>query len=108
MINNDIMNAVWQPESELINRRVSLAKREALRKILEGLPSQVGMQSREELIAALVSSNRKRSRLNNEIKGRVINAFRYGKRSREIGQMFGISVSSIQNIKKAAGLVNSR
>lgn len=50
----------------------------------------------------------KRTRITDELKSKVIAAVKAGGKGAAIASQFGISVPSLQNIKKAAGLIKAR
>ena len=86
---------------------------------LSGLHKEVGLESTEALIAALRSLGKsprksaaprkgKRTRITPAIKQGVGKAVEAGKKGAEIARQFGISIPSIQNIKKELGLVKTR
>ena len=102
---------------------------------LAGLPSEYGFDSLEDFIKALKSAGSsrgagaggarkgraaksaapiaprkkgKRARITPELKDRVKAAVVAGKTGAQIASEFGISVPSVQNIKKEFGLVKSR
>lgn len=50
----------------------------------------------------------KRTRITDELKSKVIAAVKAGGKGAAIATQFGISVPSLQNIKKAAGLIKAR
>ncbi len=97
---------------------------EEQQKKLAGLHKEAGFDSTEELIAALkglVKPARKskgkaagktgrasRTRITPAIKAGVGQAVEAGRRGAEIAKQFGISIPSIQNIKKELGLVKTR
>lgn len=102
-------------------------------KKLTNLHKDLGYDSRAELIAALqmlesgpvkrarqaktaapkkaaggAKKRAKRTRITEELKQDVIAAVKSGEKGSTIAKRFGISVPSLQNIKKAAGLTKSR
>lgn len=97
---------------------------EEQQKKLAGLHKEAGFDSTEELIDALkglVKPTRKsrgraagkagrasRTRITPAIKAGVGQAVEAGKKGAEIAMQFGISIPSIQNIKKELGLVKTR
>jgi DNA-binding NarL/FixJ family response regulator len=110
-------------ESELVNERnQTLAK----------LPKEYGFDNLEDFIKALkgAGSTRaravtrmrasaakpastgkrrsKRARITPDLKEKVKSAVQAGKTGAQIAKEYGISVPSVQNIKKAFGLVKSR
>ena len=95
---------------------------------LAGLPKEYGFDNVDDFVKALksagssprrgrkakaaapVSSKKrsKRARITPEVKEKVKAAVSAGKTGAEIAKEFGISVPSVQNIKKEFGLVKSR
>ena len=93
---------------------------------LTALPSRYGFDSVEAFIKAVraaaggkgkkrgrkakaaPSGKRGRTKITPELKGKVIAAVQAGKTGAAIAQEFGISLPSVQNIKKEAGLVKAR
>ncbi|MBL9202083.1 MAG: helix-turn-helix domain-containing protein [Opitutaceae bacterium] len=83
---------------------------------LAGLPAKFGFASPAEFIAAFRAATgggreprsgarRARSVITDEIRGRVKELVGAGKTAGEIAEAVDISVASVQNIKKALGLV---
>ena len=58
--------------------------------------------------AAAASKTRKRAKITAAIRARVKKLLQAGKSGSKIAEAVGISLPSVQNIKKAAGLVKSR
>ncbi|MDB6094472.1 MAG: mucin-associated surface protein [Verrucomicrobia bacterium] len=100
-----------------------------LAKELIALPGKYGFSTTEEFIAALKASGgtrgpgrrkaapaakkaggkrRKRAIITPEIKAQVKSLTQAGKTGAEIAKAAGISLPSVQNIKKALGLVKAR
>ena len=102
-------------------------------KKLANLHKTVGYASRADLIAALqgleggakrgrkpkaaaakkagrpaAKKRAKRTKITEELKASVIEAVKAGKKGAAIAKEFGISIPSLQNIKKAAGLTKPR
>lgn len=101
-------------------------------KKLANLHTELGFESREELIAALRSvggpSKRgrkksapkkagkagaakkrgKRARITPKMREDIVGALKSGNKGTDVAKQFGISLPSLQNIKKAAGLTKSR
>ena len=98
---------------------------------LAKLPSDYGFDSLNDFIKALTAAagkapkgkkagkaptaakapkaaKRGRTKITPELKAQVIEAVKADKSGAEIAQAFGISLPSVQNIKKEAGLVKSR
>jgi hypothetical protein len=57
---------------------------------------------------AAKAGKRTRAKITPELKQQVISAVQSGQSGAEIAQAFGISLPSVQNIKKEAGLVKAR
>jgi DNA invertase Pin-like site-specific DNA recombinase len=107
------------------------AAAEAAKK-LTNLHKDLGFATRADLIAALSSleaaggksrgpakkagraapkkatKRAKRAKITEELKAKVIEAVKNGGKGSEIAKDFGISIPSLQNIKKAAGLTKPR
>ncbi len=103
-------------------------------KKLTNLHKDLGFATRADLIAALssletggakrgrkpkaaaaakapakkASKRAKRARITEELKAKVIEAVNAGGKGAAIAKEFGISIPSLQNIKKAAGLTKAR
>ncbi len=58
--------------------------------------------------AKKASKRAKRARITEELKAKVIEAVNAGGKGAAIAKEFGISIPSLQNIKKAAGLTKAR
>lgn len=94
--------------------------------VLKDLHVQLGFASRGDLAEALLgldgggratprtapptstSTRRKRARITPEMTKGIIEAIKAGDAGAVVGKRFGVSVQSVQNIKKAAGLVKKR
>lgn len=95
--------------------------------LLKKLHVDLGFASRPELVEALrqldggrramapsaptsstPARSRKRTRITPEMRTDIIEAVKAGQAGAAVAEHFGISVQSIQNIKKAAGLVRER
>ncbi len=109
--------------SELSSRLTNLhkdlgyASREDLIAVLKGLgggkKSGRKPSSRKKAKAAPAKTKggkkrAKRTRITTELKAKVIAAVKTGGKGAAIAKQFGISVPSLQNIKKAAGLIKAR
>ncbi len=95
---------------------------QAIVKELASLPSVYGFSSTEELVSALHSAKgrssrpkkpsapraRKRAVITDSVRAEVRKMLKAGKSGAEIAKAVGISLPSVQNIKKAFGLVRSR
>ncbi len=57
---------------------------------------------------AVKKKRAKRTRITDELKAKVIAAVKSGEKGAAVAKKFGISVPSLQNIKKAAGLTKPR
>ena len=95
-------------------------------KELAALPSQYGFDSVESFIKAVraaggkgkgkrgrkakaaAGGKRSRTKITPELKQQVVSAVNAGKTGAAIASEFGISLPSVQNIKKEAGLVKAR
>lgn len=88
-------------------------------KRLSSLHKEVGLDSSGELIRALdqlsqkpktqsKKPRRKRSKITPAVKQKVAIAVKAGKKGSEIARQIGISIPSIQNIKKELGLIKAR
>jgi len=110
----------------LTNTRAQVAKLEqSIAKELAALPAAYGFSSHEAFIAALRAAGRggrrrpkrarkpaapkarKRAVITDRIRARVKNLFKAGKSGPKIAKAVGISLPSVQNIKKAFGLVRT-
>jgi len=129
MIDNTLKQLA-EAKSKLAALEKKAAKERAQK--LENLHSELGYESREELIAALgsvvgskktkakrgpkpkkaaakkVAKRAKRAVITDELKAKVVEAVKAGSKGAEIAAKFGISIPSLQNIKKAAGLTKPR
>lgn len=91
------------------------------KKQLEKLHADLGFESREDLISALRSigrggkgrrgraaagkkPRRKRTTITPELKAKIEAAARAGGKGMAIAKKFGVSLPTVQNIKRAAGL----
>jgi DNA-binding NarL/FixJ family response regulator len=111
----------------LANTRASVATLEqSIANELASLPAAYGFDSRESFIAALRAAGRrggrrakgagkkeapkprKRALITDRIRAKVKNLFKAGKSGSQIARAVGISLPSVQNIKKAFGLVKAR
>jgi hypothetical protein len=103
-------------------------------KQLNGLHTSLGFASREELISALRSldgakaakgrpgrkpkaaasapaaskKRSKRARITDDTRQQIVAALKGGAKGTQVAKDFGISLPSLQNIKKAAGLTKNR
>ena len=98
-----------------------------LDKELSELPAQYGFESAQAFVKAVAAATggrkkkrggkaakseggklRKRAKITDEIRAELKNLAEAGKSGSEIAAALGISLPSVQNIKKALGLVKSR
>lgn len=93
-----------------------------LQRELAGLPAAYGFKSPRELLKAIVAASRggkggrkaaagkrrKRSVITDATRAEVKKLAQAGKTGAEIAKEVGISLPSVQNIKKALGLVKAR
>ncbi|MDQ8203330.1 hypothetical protein [Pelagicoccus sp. SDUM812003] len=124
---NDTLKQIADAKAKLANLEKKAATEQA--KKLRDLHKSLGFDSRAELIAALseleggkvkrgrkakapaakgAKKRAKRTRITEELKAEVIAAVQAGEKGTDVAKRFGISVPSLQNIKKAAGLTKSR
>jgi len=93
---------------------------------LTTLHARLGFGARHELIEALLAldgarqqkaprtapavrtETRKRARITSELRQSIIDAVQAGGAGADVAERFGISIGSVHNIKKAAGLVRKR
>lgn len=85
---------------------------------LAGLPEQYGFASMREFIAALKAiggkkksapkGRKKRARITPELKESIVKALNEKEAASAIANEFGVSVASVNLIKKVAGLVKAR
>jgi hypothetical protein len=110
---------------ELNDTKVRIAKLElAAANELASLPSVYGFDSLKVFVAAIKAAGgrgravrptrsatpkiRKRAKITDVVRAKVKKLVKAGKTGRSIAEALGISLPSVQNIKKASGLVNSR
>ncbi len=122
-MNKSVLKEIASYENKIaaLKKKVEVERR----KELMDLHSKVGFESRTELIAALQELNggrrapkakkgaapearAKRTKITAELKAAVIAAIKAGGKGGEVAAQFGISVPSLHNIKKDAGLVKTR
>lgn len=114
--------------NQLVAAKADLAKQEkeleAQRtRALASLPAQFGFQDLKSFIKALKSAPKakrvkvakakapklaKRARLTPETKHAIVEAAKGDKSGAEIAKEFGVSLATVHNLKKAAGLVKVR
>lgn len=83
---------------------------------LEGVKKKVARGRKPKKAAAVkkavakkgAKKRAKRAVITDELKAKVIEAVKSGKKGAAIAKEFGISIPSLQNIKKAAGLTKAR
>ncbi|MBC2605637.1 helix-turn-helix domain-containing protein [Pelagicoccus albus] len=95
-----------------LHKEVGFATRAELISALQGLEGGA-KRGRKPKAAAAASAGKakkraKRARITEELKAQVIEAVKAGEKGAAIASKFGISVPSLQNIKKAAGLTKTR
>jgi len=123
------LTALHKAEAQVQQLRKKAASERAER--LKGLHLSFGFEAREELIEALVAlgggrrragsraagtasntpaakTRAKRSRITPEMKAEIIQAIKAGESGVATAKRFSISGQTVQNIKKAAGLVQAR
>ncbi len=98
---------------------------EERRQKLVNLHEQLGYESRDELISALQGLGRgkaaatkakggkrgkrgKRTVITPELRSQILDAIKSGKSGTAVAKEFGVSVPTVQNIKKQGGLVKKR
>jgi len=110
---------------ELNETKAKVAKLEqALAKELASLPSAYGFESLKQFVAAIKAAGgvgkragrpknaaapktRKRATITDAIRAKVGQLLKMGKTGSQVAKALGISLPSVQNIKKALGLVKS-
>lgn len=120
MVNN-IVSELELAKAKVSELEAVMAKERRAR--LVNLHKELGFESSKELIAALrkapagesrpaASAGKrprgKRSRITPEMKQELKALVNDGKTGKQIAKQLGISLPSVQNIKKELGLVNSR
>ncbi|MCH6256584.1 hypothetical protein MLD52_08510 [Puniceicoccaceae bacterium K14] len=94
------------------------------RKELASLHKKVGFDKRADLIACLMElenkkpsrvsyskagkTRAKRTRITDSLRADIIKAVKKGEKGVEVAARFGVSIPTLHNIKKAAGLVKAR
>lgn len=118
MPNNKIKEiAAYQAKIAALEKSIAIEQKQKL----TSLHNEVGFKSTEDLIDALrglkkapgkvrtkAARKGKRTRITSEIKAEVASAVEAGMKGAEIAAKLGISIPSIQNIKKELGLVKKR
>lgn len=128
----ETLKQIEEAKAKLANLEKKAAAEQA--KKLTNAHKDLGFSSRADLIAALQSleggavkkgkrgrkpkaapaaktgskKRAKRTRITEELKAEVIAAVKAGGKGTDIAKQFGISVPSLQNIKKEAGLTKTR
>ena len=106
----DTIEKIKKHEEELASLKKKL-EQERKQRLLD-LPKEAGYDSVEELIEALREVSGKtasgRTKITPELKGKIEGALRSGKKGSEVSREFGISVPTVQTIKKKLGLVKNR
>lgn len=103
-------------QKEIARLQAGIAK---LNRKLVALPGKFGFRSMDDFIAALkqaqakvgsavARARRKRAVITDEIKAKVKSLFAQEKTGAEVAKAVGISLPSVQNIKKELGLVKKR
>jgi hypothetical protein len=120
MVSN-LLAEVRKQERKIAIREAKLLHERAL--ALSGLPGMYGFDSAAAFLKAVraavgpaskkrtgkaKSGKRRRAKITPKIKEGVAAAVKEGKTGSEIAKKFGISLPSVHNIKKAAGLVKNR
>ena len=113
------------PTKELNDTKAKVARLEqALAKELASLPSAYGFESLTEFVAAIKAAGsggkragrhkkatarktRKRATITDAIRAKVGQLVKAGKTGSQVAKALGISLPSVQNIKKALGLVQT-
>jgi hypothetical protein len=88
--------------------QLGFASRRDLAKALLGLDGGGRATPRTDATTSTPTGRRKRARITPEMTKGIIEAIKAGDAGAVVGKHFGISVQSVQNIKKAAGLVKNR
>lgn len=128
----ETLKQIEEAKAKLANLEKKAAAEQA--KKLTNAHKDLGFSSRADLIAALQSleggaakskrgrkpkaapvakkggakKRAKRTRITDELKAEVVAAVKAGGKGTDIAKQFGISVPSLQNIKKEAGLTKTR
>jgi hypothetical protein len=120
----DVIKELEAAKAKVLELESTLAKER--RQQLASLPKQFGFENLEDFIRAVREASGsarrgrpakaavrgqkrgKRARITPELKEKVKAAVQAGKTGAAIAKEFGISVPSVQNIKKEFGLVRSR
>lgn len=89
-------------------RQAQIDAKNAERAKFEALPAQVGLATVAELISALKGLSAKSHRLTDEVRLQIRAAITAGRTGKQVASDFGVSVPTVQAIKKAAGMVRAR
>lgn len=84
------------------------ALKDAAGKARKGRPAKAAKVAKAPKAAKAKAGKRTRAKITPELKQQVISAVQSGQSGAEIAEAFGISLPSVQNIKKEAGLVKAR
>lgn len=121
---NDVVKELEAAKAKVAELETTLAKER--RQKLAGLPREFGFDSVAEFIKAVKQASgsarkssaksadkggkkrSKRARITPEVKDKVKSMVNAGKTGAQIADELGISIPSVQNIKKEFGLVKSR
>jgi hypothetical protein len=121
---NDVIKELQAAKAKVAELETTLAKER--RQKLANLPAEFGFDSLGEFIKAVKQASgssrkgpsakstgkgkkrSKRARITPEVKDKVKSMVNAGKTGAQIADELGISVPSVQNIKKEFGLVKSR
>ncbi|MDE2020825.1 MAG: helix-turn-helix domain-containing protein [Patescibacteria group bacterium] len=117
----DKIKQLAQYEDKVAQLRKTIEDR--LRRELASLPEKYGFDSTQAFIAAVKQASggkrsarggalgkkrRKRAKITPEMKQKLKSLVEHGKTGTEIAKILGISLPSVQNIKKELGLVKAR
>jgi hypothetical protein len=119
----NILKTIERQKKKIAKIEAAIAKK--ARSELEGIHSRFGFESLAEFFSAARSANekssakrrgrptgkkgrRKRAKITPELKAKVIAGLKAGKTGAAVASEAGISLPSVQNIKKEAGLVKPR
>lgn len=100
-----------------LHKTVGYATRAELISALQGLeggakrgrkPGAAKKAAPKAAKAPKATKRAKRARITEELKAAVIEAVKSGEKGAAVAKKFGISIPSLQNIKKAAGLTKTR
>ncbi len=101
------IDAERQQELAALPGRYGFDSVEAFIKAVRGTAAAKG-KKRGRKAKTVAAGKRGRTKITPELKGKVIAAVQAGKTGAAISKEFGISMPSVQNIKKEAGLVKPR